>query len=125
MVAGLGTVLIDPEEGDMIDYLAQLRRLRELGVGALYPAHGPPLPAGPAALDEYLHHREERERQVLTALQAGNASLSRIAFASYPELPPDAAPLTERSTHAILLKLVREGRVVGTPEGFVLTTVAS
>jgi glyoxylase-like metal-dependent hydrolase (beta-lactamase superfamily II) len=125
MVAGLGTVLIDPPEGDMIDYLSQLRRLKDLPVGVLYPAHGPPIPGGPNKLEEYLEHREKREQLVLAALKAGNAALPRIAEAAYPELPTVAAPLAERSTHAILLKLVREGRVVGTPDGFVLAEVAS
>jgi len=31
LVAGVGTVIVDPPEGDMLDYLASLRRLLDLG----------------------------------------------------------------------------------------------
>src|SRR2546428_452825 len=41
LVAGVGTVVIDPPEGDMKDYLASLDRLLETKPGCIYPAHGP------------------------------------------------------------------------------------
>jgi ribonuclease/clavin/mitogillin len=42
MVAGVGTILIDPEDGgDMIAYLASLERMAAAGPRALVPAHGP------------------------------------------------------------------------------------
>src|SRR5439155_19282539 len=57
LVAGVGTVIIDPPEGDMADYLASLDRLMEQNPGTLYPAHGPVVPAGIAKRQQYRAHR--------------------------------------------------------------------
>lgn len=112
MVAGLGTILIDPPEGDMSDYLAQLARLRDLPVRALYPAHGPPMPDGPAKLTEYIRHRELREKKVVEAVKASAGTLAEISARAYSDSPTAFPPLAERSTQAILIKLTREGRVL-------------
>jgi glyoxylase-like metal-dependent hydrolase (beta-lactamase superfamily II)/8-oxo-dGTP pyrophosphatase MutT (NUDIX family) len=111
MVAGVGTILIDPPEGDMAVYLQQLRRLRDLPVGTLYPAHGPPIADGPAKLTEYLLHREERERKVLQVMAKEGGELLQIARLAYDDLAEPLLPIAERSTLAILNKLIAEGRV--------------
>lgn len=111
MVAGLGTIVIDPPEGDMGDYLDQLRRLRDLPVRSLYPAHGPVIPDGPAKLTEYLRHREQREKRVLDAIGAGDGTITDIVRRAYSDVAAFLHPVAERSTQAILIKLVREGRL--------------
>ncbi len=111
MVAGMGTIVIDPPEGDMGDYLDQLRRLRALRVGTLYPAHGPPIPDGPGKLTEYLEHRAEREARVIDAVREGASSIQEIVSAAYTDVAAFLHPVAARSTDAILIKLVREGRV--------------
>jgi glyoxylase-like metal-dependent hydrolase (beta-lactamase superfamily II) len=65
MVAGVGWILIDPDEGDMAEYLASLERLLARPAGALLPAHGPMIADGPAKLREYLAHRRAREALVV------------------------------------------------------------
>jgi endoribonuclease LACTB2 len=109
MVAGVGTILIDPPEGEMAEYLRQLRRLRDLPVRALYPAHGPPLPDGPSALEGYLAHRAAREARVLASLHRGPRTLEEVSTEAYADTPTAWPPLAERSTLAILEKLVSEG----------------
>src|SRR5439155_1324093 len=42
LVSTLGTVVVDPPDGNMSDYLRSLDRLRELQATALIPGHGPP-----------------------------------------------------------------------------------
>jgi glyoxylase-like metal-dependent hydrolase (beta-lactamase superfamily II) len=112
MVAGIGTILIDPPEGDMGDYLAQLERLRDLPVTTLYPAHGPAIPEGPGKLDEYLQHRRAREMLVLGAIpEKVGATLPEIVATAYSDTPAVMHPVAERSALAILLKLVREKRL--------------
>ncbi len=113
MVAGIGTIVIDPPEGDMADYLTQLERLRELPVSTIYPAHGPAIPDGVAKLEEYLEHRRMREGLVLQAVppQAPGLSLGEIVAVAYSDTPPFIHPVAERSAEAILLKLEREGHV--------------
>ena len=108
MVAGVGTILIDPPEGDMAEYLRQLRRLAEVPVRALYPAHGPPLPDGPGALQGYLAHRAAREERVKAALTRDFRPLQDVARDAYADTPTAWPPVAERSTLAILEKLAAE-----------------
>jgi glyoxylase-like metal-dependent hydrolase (beta-lactamase superfamily II) len=121
MVAGVGTILIDPPEGEMAVYLRQLDRLRQLPVGTLYPAHGPAIPDGPQKLTEYLEHRMFREQRVLASIGPAGASLEQIVDLAYDDVSPLAAAIAARSTEAILIKLVGEGRVIRTRDRFIRT----
>jgi len=109
MVAGQGTILIDPPEGDMGEYLRQLERLRDIPVRAVYPAHGPPLPDGPGALASVIEHRAMRERRVQAALSAQTRTLDELAGDAYADTPGVIPYLAERSTLAILEKLRDDG----------------
>jgi glyoxylase-like metal-dependent hydrolase (beta-lactamase superfamily II)/8-oxo-dGTP pyrophosphatase MutT (NUDIX family) len=110
LIAGTGTVIIDPPEGDMADYLASLDRLLEEKPGALYPAHGPVVPAGVEKLRQYRAHRLEREGRVLAALSREPAAPAQLLPAAYPDVARELYPFAERSLLAHLIKLVREGR---------------
>ncbi len=111
MVAGVGTIVIDPPEGNMRDYLTQLARLRDFPVTTLYPAHGGALPDGPGKLQEYLQHRAAREARILEALPPSGATLAQVVERAYSDTPPFLHPVAERSALATLEKLVAEGRV--------------
>ena len=110
MVAGLGTILIDPDEGDMALYLASLEQLLARPAATLLPAHGPPITDGPSKLREYLAHRRMREDRVLAALTDRPATLDAMLPTAYGDTPRVLWPLAERSLRAHLDKLVREGR---------------
>ncbi len=97
--------------GDMSDYLDQLRRMRALPVGALYPSHGPVIADGPGKLTEYLEHRAAREQRVFNAVVEGQSTIARIVAAAYTDVVEFVHPIAARSTEAILIKLVREGKV--------------
>lgn len=114
LVAGVGTVIIDPPEGDMAAYLASLERLLGEKPGAIFPAHGPVVPGGALKLEQYRAHRLEREERVVAALakQEGPASPAQLVPAAYPDVAPELFPYAERSLLAHLVKLVREGRAV-------------
>ncbi len=118
MVAGFGTIVIDPPEGEMTDYLAQLKRLEQLPVTTLYPSHGPAIPDGPGKLAEYLEHRRWREEKVLAALTREGVTLEELLPRAYDDVNAFVLPIAERSTLAILGKLEREGRVVRAGEQF-------
>ena len=122
LVAGVGTVIIDPPEGDMREYLASLDRLLSARPGAIYPAHGPVVPEGIARLEQYRTHRHEREQRVIAALAAadGPASPAQLVAGAYPDVKPDLYPLAERSLLAHLIKLVRDGKALETPAGYQL-----
>ena len=122
LVAGVGTVIIDPPEGDMADYLASLDRLLGEKPGAIYPAHGPVVPAGVQKLEHYRAHRLEREMLVLHALaKQGPATPAQLVPAAYPDVKPEMYPYAERSLLAHLYKLVREGRASQSDQGFQVT----
>jgi endoribonuclease LACTB2 len=111
MVAGIGTIIVDPDEGDMAEYLASLARMKALGPRALLPAHGPVLTDPPGKIDEYTRHRLWREERVASALgKRGTATPGDLVPEVYQDVPPALFPLAERSLLAHLIKLARDGR---------------
>lgn len=110
MVAGLGTILIDPSEGDMAQYLASLERMLARPATRILPAHGPVIEDGPAKLREYLAHRKMREERVAAALGSAPASVGELVTVAYSDTPMALWPLAERSLLAHLVKLARDGR---------------
>jgi len=112
MVAGLGTILIDPSEGDMAVYFASLERLLACPPMTLLPAHGPAIPDGHGKLREYLAHRKAREAKALAALGAEPRTLPALVAEVYDDTPRMLWPLAERSLLAHLVKLAREQRAI-------------
>jgi ribonuclease/clavin/mitogillin len=112
MVAGIGTILIDPSEGDMGEYIASLQRLLARPQQALLPAHGPVIADGHRKLREYLAHRAMREQLAVAALarHPGGAELDTLVPEVYADTPAVLWPLAARSLLAHLLKLARDGR---------------
>jgi ribonuclease/clavin/mitogillin len=111
MLSTLSTIVIDPPEGDMVEYERQLERLLALSPRTLYPAHGPPAAAGVAALQGYLAHRAEREGLILEALRQPG-TLPEVTARAYADVPPQLWPVAQRSGLAVLLKLAAQGRAV-------------
>lgn len=109
LVSTLSTIVIDPQEGDMAEYVRQLERVRALAPRTLFPAHGPPAPDGVARLSAYIAHRREREGLVVAALAQGG-SLAEVTARAYADTPPAVHPVAQRSCLAVLLKLRDEGR---------------
>ena len=111
LVAGFGTIVVDPPEGDMDDYLASLERVRDLGPLTLFPAHGPALRDGQAALAELIAHRHEREASILAAWRGGRREPATIVPLVYDDVPRSAWPLAERQVQAHLDRLRRAGEI--------------
>ena len=115
LVAGQGTIVIDPPEGDMADYLATLGALVQRGVGVVVPAHGPAANDGESLLLKTIAHRLMREEQLLEVLgPQGPQGAYPIDLVPtiYPEVPAMFHPLAARQVLAHLLKLEAEGRAV-------------
>jgi endoribonuclease LACTB2 len=112
MIAGIGTILVDPSEGDMIEYLASLELMAALAPSRLLPAHGPMIDDAVPRLRGYVAHRLMREGRVVAALdRAGRAATARELVAdAYADTPRPLWGLAERSLLAHLVKLEREGR---------------
>jgi ribonuclease/clavin/mitogillin len=109
MVSTLSTIVIDPPEGDMAEYLRSLERLRAADPRTLFPAHGSPTQGASEKLDAYLAHRREREAQVLEAV-ATPGLLEEVTARAYQDTPASVLPVAARSCLASLEKLAREGR---------------
>jgi glyoxylase-like metal-dependent hydrolase (beta-lactamase superfamily II)/ADP-ribose pyrophosphatase YjhB (NUDIX family) len=111
LMAGLGTIVIDPPEGHMATYLDSLRRMQELPVNSLFPAHGPVMANAKARIQEYIDHRLGRERRILEAWKAGRHNSADIVKEVYTDVPVEMHALAERSVSAHLEKLQEEGRI--------------
>jgi ribonuclease/clavin/mitogillin len=112
MVAGVGTILVDPFDGDMQQYLASLHQLDALDSAQLLPAHGLPIEEPRARLRFYVQHRLLREAKIAAALGSlgREASLDEIVPVAYADTAPAAWPYARLSAEAHLVKLEREGR---------------
>jgi glyoxylase-like metal-dependent hydrolase (beta-lactamase superfamily II) len=112
-VLGRGTSVVIHPEGDVLAYLASLRRVHDLGPSALYCGHGPELTEDPGAvLDFYLAHRAFREGQLLAALVRGARTVDEIVADVYADVPRELWPAAAHSTRATLAKLAAEGHAV-------------
>lgn len=109
LVAGLGTIVIDPPEGDMGDYLRSLQRVIDLKPATLFPAHGPTIKHADAKLSEYLHHRRWREERVRRVWDSGLRIPAEMVAQVYDDIPEAAIPLAERQIVAHLDHLREHG----------------
>jgi endoribonuclease LACTB2 len=111
LIAGLGTVVIDPPEGHMATYFDSLNRMHALPATALFPAHGPVIANAKGKIQEYLDHRIEREKNILRAWQSGSREPSAIVKEVYTDVPAAMYGLAERSVIAHLEKLREDGQL--------------
>jgi glyoxylase-like metal-dependent hydrolase (beta-lactamase superfamily II) len=111
VVLGGSTTVIPAEDGDLLDYMSSLRRLQELGVRRIYPAHGPVIEDGPGLLAEYVEHRLLRERQILGAVGDGLRTIPAMVERIYALVPKNLHAMAGQSVASHLKKLAREGRV--------------
>ncbi|HSR58095.1 MAG TPA: MBL fold metallo-hydrolase [Candidatus Binataceae bacterium] len=113
VVLGAGTTVIPDDTGDLLDYMNSLRRLLELDLATIYPAHGPVIRKPKEKIREYIAHRELRERQVLGALADGAPlEVMTIVKKIYTDVPEYLHLAAASSVRSHLKKLAREGRVV-------------
>jgi ribonuclease/clavin/mitogillin len=111
MVSTLSTIIIDPPEGDLGQYLDALERLKQLMPRTLYPAHGLPTQHALEKLDEYLSHRRARAEALAAVLAQGARDLTDLVAVVYADVPPLVHALAARSALASLEWLASSGRV--------------
>jgi ribonuclease/clavin/mitogillin len=112
-IVGVGSVLIDPPEGNMRDYFNSLERMRALpNLSVLFGGHGPAVAAPYRKIDEYISHRLEREQQVLQAVREGATDPKQIVAKVYTDVSPKAYAMAKRAVLAHLEKLREDGLVL-------------
>ena len=117
-IVGLGSVLIDPPEGNMRDYLDSLERMRGLPhLTVLFGAHGPAVGNPREKIEEYIRHRLEREANILKAVREGATVPKEIVERVYTDVHPKAHAMAERAVLAHLEKLQTDNLVTQTNDG--------
>jgi glyoxylase-like metal-dependent hydrolase (beta-lactamase superfamily II)/8-oxo-dGTP pyrophosphatase MutT (NUDIX family) len=117
-IVGFGSVLIDPPEGNMREYLESLRRMRALpNLSVLFGGHGPAIANPYEKIDEYIAHRLLREELILEAVREGASTPKEIVARVYTDVPPKAHEMAERAVLAHLEKLEADGLVAQTSHG--------
>lgn len=105
------TVVINPPDGNMRDYLASLKLVQQEDIAWLAPGHGFLMDDARERIDRLLLHRQAREEKVLAALdKLGPATLDNLLAAVYADVPQERFAMAARSLLAHLLKLQSEER---------------
>lgn len=100
------TVVIDPPDGNMKQYIESLRRVRSLECRALAPGHGETIRDPERIIDWIIHHRLEREAKVAAALQTNpNLTTHELVPHVYRDVDKKLYGWAERSLLAHLIKL--------------------
>jgi glyoxylase-like metal-dependent hydrolase (beta-lactamase superfamily II)/8-oxo-dGTP pyrophosphatase MutT (NUDIX family) len=116
-IVGLGSVLIDPPEGNMRAYLQSLERMRALpNLSVIFGGHGPAIANPDARLNEYIAHRLDREQKILQAVRNGAATSGDIVAQVYTDVSPKAHAMAERAVLAHLEKLIEDNQVRKLPD---------
>jgi glyoxylase-like metal-dependent hydrolase (beta-lactamase superfamily II) len=94
-------------------YLASLDLMARQKPSIICPGHGQVIHDGTARIRWYLEHRQEREQQVLAALESGASTVAEAVNAVYPRnLRQNLRASAARNIRTHLTKLQEDGRVV-------------
>lgn len=105
------TVVIDPPDGNMRQYLDSLERLKDMRLASLAPGHGPVIDDPLEVIDWLVNHRLKREARVIEALKSHpEQTLWDLTPLVYEDVDEKLHRLASRSLLAHLLKLESEGR---------------
>jgi glyoxylase-like metal-dependent hydrolase (beta-lactamase superfamily II) len=111
-VLGVGTAAIPPPpHGDMGQYVASLRRMKDVDATLLLPGHGPPVKEPPRKIQELIDHREQREDQILHLLDGGRDTVKSLVKGIYPELDKRLLQMAQGQVLSHLHKLQDEGKL--------------
>merc|ERR1712029_89058 len=106
-VLGEGTAVFE----DLSDYMASLEKILALGPKVIYPGHGQFVKDPREKLEYYIHHRNEREGQILECLQQhGPITPMEIVKKIYVDTPESLYKAAEKNVGHHLAKLCKEGK---------------
>jgi glyoxylase-like metal-dependent hydrolase (beta-lactamase superfamily II) len=107
------TVVIDPPDGSMTEYLQSLQRLKSFDIAAIAPGHGEVIDQPYEAIDRIIEHRLAREAKVAAAVAARpNLTSHELVPHVYDDVDERLYDIAERSLSAHLEKLELDKRIV-------------
>lgn len=109
-VLGHGTAVFE----DLATYLHSLEQMQTQFQGRAYPGHGAVIEDGNVKIKEYIAHRQQRQEEVLKALQDASPkalSLMQIVEVVYQGYPENLFEAAAKGVLQILNKLRGEGKV--------------
>jgi glyoxylase-like metal-dependent hydrolase (beta-lactamase superfamily II)/8-oxo-dGTP pyrophosphatase MutT (NUDIX family) len=104
------TVVINPPDGDMAQYMASLQALLDEDLDWLAPGHGFLVAEPHEAVQRLICHRHAREAKVLRALAEGHEDLDDLLARVYDDVPAVLHGAARRSLLAHVLALRAAGR---------------
>ena len=111
-VMGWSTTVVPAPDGDLNDYLANLRRLLDRPETLYRPTHGPAITDPIRYVAALIDHREMREGQIVDALGAGPRGIESIVAELYADVDEKLHKAAAAVVYAHLLALSRAGRAV-------------
>lgn len=107
------TVVINPPDGNMKDYLASLALLQTLPLKAICPGHGEVIKKPQAEIEWIIQHRLDREAMVRATVEANpDSTLEELVPLVYTGIDPRLYPWAARSLLAHLIKLTDDCVVI-------------
>lgn len=110
-VMGWSTSVIPSPDGNLTDYMRNLRRLLDRDETTYWPTHGPPITHPHDYVRALIAHREERTGQILDRLAAGDRTAMEIVRSVYTDVDEALYPAAAGSVLAHLVALRDEGQV--------------
>ena len=90
-------------------YISSLRKMLNLKPDIICPGHGNTVSNATNRIQFYLHHRLEREKQIITAIKEGCATVEQIVDSVYPRnLRKNLRAAAARNVETHLNKLIEE-----------------
>ena len=111
-VMGWSTSIVSPPDGNMSDYMRSLDLLLTRDDEIYWPTHGPAIREPKPFVRAFIAHREDRERQILERLKAGQTHIADMVPVIYAAVDKRLHGAAARSVLAHMTRLVEQGRVV-------------
>ena len=104
------TVVINPPDGNMKQYIESLQHCKDLKCDALVPGHGEVIRDPIRAIDWIISHRLQREARIVAAIESNpGLTISELVPHVYKDVDRKLYDLAERSLLAHIIKLEEEG----------------
>jgi glyoxylase-like metal-dependent hydrolase (beta-lactamase superfamily II) len=107
-ILGKGSTVFE----SLVDYMKSLEKLQSLAPVAIYPGHGPMVDDAMKKIKEYIYHRNEREKEIVSVISESPKEVELIVSEIYKDYPLSVQKAALNSTILHLEKLLLEGDVV-------------